>query len=146
MFPLSPPGACTSATTREILAAKGGLCNRNQGASYYIFVNILESQHKNSITMTLVYAKPHLHHQILCSPTNSTSVSYFLVTTTLVTEDINYSVPFTKLWPNLTTCDYTQNGYILFMQPNHLPPPHSMMQATDSSEPVTCRNFRDHPL
>jgi len=23
MFPLSPPGACTSSTTREILAAKG---------------------------------------------------------------------------------------------------------------------------
>jgi hypothetical protein len=44
----------------------------------------------------------------------------------------NYSVPFTKLWPNLTTCDYPLNGHVPFMQPNHLPPPHSMMQVTHS--------------
>ena len=34
MFPLSPPGACTSATTQEILAARGGTVGENLSSNF----------------------------------------------------------------------------------------------------------------
>ena len=42
MFPLSPPGACTSATTQEILTAKGGTPNEINLRHWCIWLVLLQ--------------------------------------------------------------------------------------------------------
>ena len=80
-----------------------------------------------------VYATLHLHHQKVCSPTDSTFVSYYLVTTTLINKD-TIMQSLSKCYDHVTT----ESDYM------RLPPewPHSAHAA--ESPPSIAFNAASH--